>query len=57
MHRPVIITSLFFLFLSESQVVPVQEAVLGSLTALLSGEVKISLARKDPGALISCKDS
>lgn len=61
MHRPVIIISRFFLFfffpLPESHSVPVQEAVLRRLTALLSGEIKISLARKDPGALTSCKYS
>lgn len=52
-HSPVIITSHFLLFLSESQTVPVQEAVLGAIA--LTRETKISLVRKDPGALISCK--
>lgn len=58
MHRPVIITSRFvFLFLSESQIVAVQEAFPSSLAALPSPEAKLSLARKDPGAPTSCKYS
>lgn len=55
MHSPVIITSHFLLCLSESPIVPVQEAVLGVIA--LIRETKISLVRKDPGALISCKHS
>lgn len=60
MHRPLIITSrffFFFLFLSESQIAPVQEAVLRSFAALLSREFKISIGRKDPGDLTSCEYS
>lgn len=60
MHRPLIITSRFFfwlLFLSESQIAPVQETVLSSLAALLSREFKMSVGRKDPGALTSCECS